>query len=549
MSDAAGEGLLRSARRAFALDALSLAAIAFLSALPYLGSLGFYSDDWALLAGFKANEQTGGFWGAVLADLPERPVQALYHALLFKLFGLTPLGYHLVNTAVLAACAVLLYLLLLRLRMERPAAFATALLFLLLPQLSTIRVWYAASHVTLSLAFALVSMLCQLHYAAVRQWWWLTAGAAAALLSVGTYELFTPLIAGFALATGLFAWRRSGANPRHLAGALLLLALLLATAAYKLLYSFRSAGADDPQRYALGLRQLFRIDYDPRVDSGLNIFAALRTYFWAPLAGWRSGAEALVTGSAGFAVVLLSLVVAGVGWWRIRTARGLRGDRRRLLLLGFVAFLLGNAIFLVVPAVVFTVTGIGNRFQVAAALGVAAIYAAAFLLLARIGGRYGGLVFASLVALASAAALARLAAIEAYWAHAPALQADLLRAARSDLRQLPTGSTVILDGVCPYHGPAIVFETYWDIGGALNLVLDRPISADVVSPRMQVTPTGLKTSIYKQPAFYAFGPRLFAYNPAAHRLFALTDAAAADRYFRWRTPLRCQGFVARGVEV
>ena len=101
--------------RAVAVDALCLAAITIASALPYLTKIGFYSDDWALLADFAAAGRTGD-WSEMVALFTPRPVQGVYLALLFELFGFAPLGYHIVNTAVLAVSAALLYLLLLRLR-------------------------------------------------------------------------------------------------------------------------------------------------------------------------------------------------------------------------------------------------------------------------------------------------------------------------------------------------------------------------------------------------------------------------------------------------
>jgi hypothetical protein len=161
-------------------------------------------------------------------------------------------------------------------------------------------------------------------------------------------------------------------------------------------------------------------------------------------------------------------------------------------------------------------------------------------------------ILASLLAVVTAGAVARLEGVERYWAEAPALEHQVLEAARTDLAKLPRGATVILDGVCAYHGPAIVFENDWDTGGALAIVLNRRIGADVVSPRMLLTRTGLDTSIYDFASHYPFGPMLFAYNPRLHLLVPLTDAAAARDYFlRYdRRPFRCPiAYVGVGVPV
>jgi len=261
----------------------------------------------------------------------------------------------------------------------------------------------------------------------------------------------------------------------------------------------------------------------------------------------------LFTGAAGSATVVIAILVAAVAWWRLEMGKsiGQPPPARGLLLLGLSAFLLGNATFLIVPAVVFTSTGMGNRVQVAAAIGVAMILVAATTLIASaVDERRRRHVFAALIAGTSALAFVRLATIERYWAQAPALQESVLAAAGADLRSLPPQSTVILDGVCPYHGPAVVFEEAWDFGGALTLALGRPMQGDTVSPRMSVTPKGLATSIYKQASLYPYGPRLYVYNPVNHMVLRLTDRRAAVRYFTAREPSHCpRGFVARGVEV
>jgi hypothetical protein len=103
--------------------------------------------------------------------------------------------------------------------------------------------------------------------------------------------------------------------------------------------------------------------------------------------------------------------------------------------------------------------------------------------------------------------------------------------------------------VCPYFGPAVVFETNWDVGGALTLALARPLAGDAVSPRMSPTPKGLQTSMYKQPSFYPYGPALYLYNAPTHQLVLLVDAETAVRYFANRSPVMCAGLVARGAEV
>jgi hypothetical protein len=534
-------------------DALSVAAITILSALPYLRYLGFYSDDWGILAGFTADPQ-GWLAAGTSGVFRARPVQGLYLALLFKLFGLRPLGYHVINTAVLAMCATLLFALLLRLRFQRSQSFAAALLFIMLPQLSTVRVWYAAFQVPLSLALTLISMHCQLSFARSGDRAWFGAAILAALLSIGAYEIFAPLLVGFAITLAFLTWRSAHALPRNrtLIAAPVLVCTVLLAAVYKLTFSNRAGQIADPNRYLMGLRQLFRLDYDWREDSGLNIVATPQAHFWAPMRGWWTGAHALISGNAGAGITVIALLISALAWWRLHSAKvsGEEPTPKRLLFVGVAAFLLGNATFLIVPAVVFTSTGMDNRVHVAAAVGVAIIFSAGMAILAKsIPRRARDPVFNVAVVTVTASALVRLASVERYWAEAPAMQHQILSAARADLRDVPANSTVILDGVCPYHGPAVVFEENWDVSGAFTLALGRAITGDVVTSRMIPARKALLTSIYKQWSSYPYGNQLYIYNPSAHRLYHLADRQAAARYFAQHKLRPCPGYVARGVEV
>ncbi|HWC56093.1 MAG TPA: hypothetical protein VG434_03895 [Sphingomicrobium sp.] len=532
------------------IDAICLGVITILSALPYVPRLGFYSDDWAILAGFVA-EPHPSLLALIAENFASRPVQGIYLKFLFDAFGLDPLGYHIVNTAVLGACASLLYLLLARLRVGRTEAFAATLLFVMLPQLSTVRVWYSAFQIPLSMAMMLVSMQCQLSFSLSRKVGWLVAAVVSAVLSIGAYEIFTPLIVGFAAAL-LFGERRNFTKTNGALAAAVILGVVGLAVAYKLFFSSGRVGSvTDPERYVRGLHQFFRLDYDWRVDSSMNVIATPSAYFWEPMRGWWIGAQSLVGGRSSFLVMGVAVLIATLAFWRLsgRPDSNTPSTPRRLLLLGIAAFLLGNATFLIVPSVVFTSTGIGNRVQVAAAIGVAMIFAALFADAANaFPQRLRTIAHCAIVVIVTGAAFVRLSAIEAYWAEAPALQERVLDAAKVDLKSIPGNSTVILDGVCPYHGPAMVFEA-WDVGGALSIALQRPIEGDARSDRTSPTRLGIATSIYNQPALYPYGPRLFVYNPSQHLLLALADPAAAARYFGTHPLRRCPGFVARGVEV
>lgn len=220
-----------------------------------------------------------------------------------------------------------------------------------------------------------------------------------------------------------------------------------------------------------------------------------------------------------------------------------------MALIGLIIFLLGHAVFLVLPGLMFSPTGLANRVSVAAAPG-SAMLACALLAFAAspMPSRWRPRAIAASIALVATAGMVRLAVIEEHWAQASRVQEEILLAAKQDLRTLPAGSTVLLDRVCPYRVPGVVFETWWDTGPALSLTLGRKLDADVLSERSRITAFGIETSIYDEPKVYRYGDRLYLYDPALHRVTAGSDQETVRRYFSTRRSANCPAsYVAHGV--
>ena len=99
--------------RAALQDCLFIGFTILLSLILYIRGLGFYSDDWSFLGylSTSANQSLAGFFQTLydFENIKSRPVQALYQAGLYRLFGFHPLGYHLVNAGVLLAGIILFY--------------------------------------------------------------------------------------------------------------------------------------------------------------------------------------------------------------------------------------------------------------------------------------------------------------------------------------------------------------------------------------------------------------------------------------------------------
>jgi hypothetical protein len=94
-------------------DCLFLSIAALLPVLPFIGRVGIYADDWGLFALYRAEGATTFrdcfriFYS--LGITHQRPGEVFYKAALFRVFGIHPLGFHLINSLVFVASAVLFY--------------------------------------------------------------------------------------------------------------------------------------------------------------------------------------------------------------------------------------------------------------------------------------------------------------------------------------------------------------------------------------------------------------------------------------------------------
>jgi len=156
-------------------DQLAVAAVALLTSVLYVARLGFYNDDWSYLSAY-ANAPHKDLWTLIRASWSPitymRPVAIAYHSALYWAFGTAPLGYHLVNAVVFAASGAMLNRLLGELGFGRRRSFAVAMIWATLPHASTIRLWYTAFPVGLSIAMAFAAILCEIRAVRRRNMGW-----------------------------------------------------------------------------------------------------------------------------------------------------------------------------------------------------------------------------------------------------------------------------------------------------------------------------------------------------------------------------------------
>jgi hypothetical protein len=252
--------------------------------------------------------------------------------------------------------------------------------------------------------------------------------------------------------------------------------------------------------------------------------------------------------------VVVALLAGGYLYFVARAEGDLPGEGRVWLTLGgagLAVFALGYAIFLTNQQILFTSTGISNRINIAAATGVAMLFVAVFGWVATRRGQVGArrAVFGLLVALVCLCGFVINNTLARYWIEAYRREEEILAAIEARLPALQRGTTLILDGVCPYIGPAVVFESNWDLAGALGVRYREPgLRAAVVTPNMVLEEDALSTLLYENLyARYPYGENLLLFDYRTGQVHRLRDYEAARRQIEWDDPERTNG-CPRGEE-
>ncbi len=516
--------------RQTALDGVVLVTLVLLSALPYIGGLGFYSDDWSFLGDFvTAPHQSFGTFFQIMHDqFPERPVLSSYFAMLFRLFGAAPLGYHAVNHVVMALTAVLFYLCLKRLGLPRAVSLAWPAVFVLLPHYSTDRLWYSIGQANLSVGLYFLGLYAGLRarpVGGVGAWRGVSLVALGA--SVMAYEVVTPLFFLNPLLEHSVSPHEVGEARRWraTAGAMMAVAAVVGAAfVYKSGVSPRDVVANAD--YGVYLRWLFTSAYDMSLVQ----------------LGWQLPAKVAVIlqDHVGRASLASAAGLGGVLTFALRHAARsspiehvARSFWLALSVGGFVFIGVGYSTFVFTSHLGFSVTGMNNRTAIAAAIGAALFYL----------GVWGGIVsllpsrvrrtlFALGLASFCAGGSLLTTVVASYWVEASAAQHRLIAQLRSDAPTLAPHSRLLLDGVCSYRGPGTVFETDWDVTGMLRLhYRDATLTGDVVRSTALVEADAVLTGIYEMVVRNTYGEQLLVYDVDRRTLERLRDVATAQRYF------------------
>jgi len=128
--------------------------------------------------------------------------------------------------------------------------------------------------------------------------------------------------------------------------------------------------------------------------------------------------------------------------------------------------------------------------------------------------------------------------VASFWVTSYHVQTEILSDIRRRIQDMPSGATLILDGICPYHGIAPIFESAWDLSGALRILYGDPnIQANVAGRGVAVKEHGLVIAPAGDSTSYPYD-QLYVYHFGRKETYTLSDAETAQSYFNAISPER-----------
>jgi Carbohydrate binding domain len=408
------------------------------------------------------------------------------------------------------------------------------LVYALLPHYSTNRFWIAGSHINVSMALYFLSLYSDVRAMGTRGrrlWYWKLLNLIALIGSVMAYEVVAPL---FLFNVPLvWYWTRQthktiSAKRRVNIIAVLLQSInvlgLVLTGVYKVTVTDRlTIRVDYWSHLSKLIEGATRINYwEYGVELPLIVGRILRDYFDVTL----------LTISVSFGLIVFGYL-----------HRILRGPTSqtytpwtwaKVIAVGLVVFASGYGVFAITDQVGFSTTGLNNRSAIAASVGIAVSFIGGIGWLSSL--QPSKLLFTSvfcfLVTLLCTFGFLINNTIAKFWILASHNQQEVVAKIREHFPYLAPGTTLILDGVCPYVGPGVVFETYWDVGGMLQILYgDSTLKGDIVKDKIEIKEEGLRTTIYEEKFLYPYSKKLLIYHVGRNKAIQLTDADTARRYF------------------
>ena len=477
----------------------------------------------------------------IASDVSVRPIGGIFLISEFSIFKLNTIPYHLVDAALLGITVAFLYLALRELKVPFHIAFSIAVVFGMLPHYSTDRFWVISQQATLCLTLALLGI-----YALQRsqrdserhRMLWMMAAVVVFVLSILSYEVAAGLIAAALVHSGWRLWQSNNGKSKEIARIAGIGIVTCAIAAVGLVKARMQTRMVYHHHFLHALARIGGATKHATTQAVLFNFWTYGLHMPSVLAS-LARQQALT-----FTAITVSVCVATVVAIYFSTLPWLSkvSSWRACVLLaisGLLVFLLGYLLFFAAADKDFSVGGMDNRITIASAVG-ASFIEVAFCGIACCLSRpvHRKRVFGIVVGLVCGVNCLVTAGIANFWIVAAEEQRSILNSLSRPMRDLPKGSTLLLDGFCRFLGPGVVFETDWDITGALQIQFhDFSLVADVVSPNLHVDDNGIDTTMYNSPeAHYPYGPSLYVYNLQKAILVPLASKQAALDYFKKMNP-------------
>lgn len=443
----------------FLVASLGLVVLGALVYAPHVLHGGFYLDDWSNGA-VTLRPLGGGGFGQALSYFSKttlyRPILVVYVPLTYEVFG-THMAYQLAWAATLAILvACVLYGVLRTLDVPTRHAWPIAALTLVYPWFDSTRFWETADQATLSILFAELGLWVALAGLSRRSLRIHAFAALLYLLSILTYEITLPVIAGL----GTLYWVRAGWREARTRWAVDLIAVLVG--------GLWVGTQTNHESY--GLSANFS-HFKEIVTSGGTMLG--RSIF--PVGPQRTTlalvaiAVVLVAASARLLARRRRNVVAGD--WNLRSWVGLMIGGLVLAGLGWAMLIPAN------PYYTPTVYGVTNRVNALAGFGlVIAVYATfgtVGMLIGEARPKFrplGGLV---VVLLGLGLGVAYVKVLERHsriWNEAYRAEAAGIGELKMQFPTLPRDTTVFVSGYPAYETLGVpIFSSSWDVNGMIKL--------------------------------------------------------------------------------
>lgn len=530
--------------------------VEILTFAPFLKQIGFYLDDWLMLQTLHFGPQNlAGAFANYFYNDPKviiRPVEVLHFAPMYFLFGLKPLGYHVVNGVLELFCVVLLYAAVKNFSQSRLLAFLSAAAFISYPIRDCTHYWILCSSVALSLAFYLGSLLLSMKATVGRKprLYWLAAVPFA--LSIYNYEVFLPFAAVSGLCV-LFICLRSQPLVPSIKQALHSLAPLALAVISLVVY----------QRLIvpkLGLGYLHQVTIDPGqilkiIGSGTFVSSPLNAFpFLQQQVGYRLAEPFSIV-----SILSLLAIFSGVFYFSFKLMQKESADIKparlgELVCVGVLAIVSSISIFGLNTEYHPTLLTLVNRMFSGAAVGWGMIFAAAALGAAHLASK-NRIFIAMLSALLAAGTLFFTLAnwqLAQAWVVSHRVQDGLFYLVRQQKGKLGHPDTIVLTECPRYVMWSPVFDGIWDFQSMVRLALDDArIRAGVVSERlvlgrreMKDVSMGYTCAVYPYEHLKVFIPSRKEFVPAETgqdflNVIENTGATIMEKgaFQRWRSEL------------